>query len=143
MLPSPTKSQNGWARENLSLTRRRRPDYSAASMAATPVVGRTAIADAKASSTAADQRNVVLAGFLGWTFDAFDFFVLTFVVSDVAKTFGKTRPDIALTMTLALAMRPVGALIFGMMADRVGRRIPMMLNVIFFAVISFACGLAP
>ena len=50
----------------------------------------------------ANQRNAVLAGFLGWTLDAFDFFVLTFVVQDVATAFGKTRPDILLTVSLAL-----------------------------------------
>src|SRR5882672_9922341 len=91
----------------------------------------------------ANQRNAVLAGFLGWTLDAFDFFVLTFVIEDVARAFGKTRPDIALTITLALATRPIGAFIFGMMADRFGRRLPLMINVIFYAVISVLSGLAP
>jgi SHS family lactate transporter-like MFS transporter len=91
----------------------------------------------------ANQRNAVLAGFLGWTLDAFDFFVLTFVVQDVATAFGKTRPDILLTVSLALAMRPIGALIFGLIADRFGRRLPLMLNVIFYAVISVLSGLAP
>src|SRR4051794_35884383 len=90
-----------------------------------------------------NQRNAVLAGFLGWTLDAFDFFVLTFVIQDVATAFGKTRPDIALTVSLALITRPVGAVIFGLMADRYGRRLPLMLNVIFYAVISVLSGLAP
>ncbi len=90
-----------------------------------------------------NQRNAVLAGFLGWTLDAFDFFVLTLVIDDVAKSFGRSRPDIAWTITLALAMRPIGAVIFGIMADRWGRRIPLMLNVIFYAVISVLSGLAP
>lgn len=91
----------------------------------------------------ANQRNAVLAGFLGWTLDAFDFFILTYVINDVAKAFGKTRPDIALTVTLALMMRPLGALIFGLMADRFGRRLPLMLNVVFYAIISVLSGLAP
>src|ERR1043166_7402815 len=91
----------------------------------------------------ANQRNAVLAGFLGWTLDAFDFFVLTFIIDDVARAFGKTRPDIALTITLALATRPIGAFIFGMMADRYGRRLPLQLNVIFYALISVLSGLAP
>jgi SHS family lactate transporter-like MFS transporter len=91
----------------------------------------------------ANQRNAVLAGFLGWTLDAFDFFVLTLVVDDVARSFGTTRPNIALTITLALAMRPLGALLFGMMADRLGRRLPLMLNVLFYATISVLSGLAP
>src|SRR5512136_3004656 len=68
----------------------------------------------------ANQRNAVLAGFLGWTLDAFDFFILTLIIDDVAKTFGRTRPDIAFALTVTLAMRPVGALVFGIMADRLG-----------------------
>ncbi len=90
-----------------------------------------------------DQRNAVLAGFLGWTFDAFDFFVLTFLITDIAKAFNKTRPEVALTLTLTLIMRPVGALIFGVMADRYGRRLPMMINIVFFAIMSALSGLAP
>ena len=91
----------------------------------------------------ANQRNAVLAGFLGWTLDAFDFFILTLVLDDVAHAFGKSRTQVALAITLTLAMRPVGAVIFGLMADRWGRRLPLMLNVIFYAVISVLCGLAP
>jgi SHS family lactate transporter-like MFS transporter len=94
-------------------------------------------------SDRANQRNAVLAGFLGWTLDAFDFFILTLVIEDVAASFGKTRPQIALAITLTLAMRPVGAIVFGLMADHYGRRLPLMLNVIFYAVISVLCGLAP
>jgi SHS family lactate transporter-like MFS transporter len=90
-----------------------------------------------------DQRNAVLAGFLGWTLDAFDYFILTFVLADVARTFGKTVPDIALAITLALATRPIGAVIFGIMADRWGRRLPLMINVILYAVLSVLSGLAP
>jgi MFS transporter, SHS family, lactate transporter len=91
----------------------------------------------------ANQRNAVLAGFLGWTLDAFDFFVLTFVIDDVAKSFGKTRPDIALALTLALATRPIGAVVFGIMADRWGRRLPLMINVVMYAALSVLSGLAP
>jgi SHS family lactate transporter-like MFS transporter len=99
-------------------------------------------------SDAANQRNAVLAGFLGWTLDAFDFFILTLVVEDLAHAFFPTlpleqsRPKIALAITLTLAMRPIGAVIFGLMADRLGRRIPLMLNVIFYAAISVLCGFA-
>src|SRR5437762_13775414 len=95
------------------------------------------------SAERANQRNAVLAGFLGWTLDAFDFFILTLVIDDVARSFGRTRPQVFLAITLALAMRPVGAVIFGIMADRWGRRIPLMLNVIFYALISVLSGLAP
>jgi SHS family lactate transporter-like MFS transporter len=85
----------------------------------------------------------VLASFLGWTFDAFDFFVLTFLITDIAKAFGESRPNVAFTLTLTLAMRPIGALIFGVMADRYGRRLPMMINIVFYAVMSALSGLAP
>jgi MFS transporter, SHS family, lactate transporter len=91
----------------------------------------------------ANQRNAVLAGFLGWTLDAFDFFILTLILDDVAHAFGRSRPQIALAITLTLAMRPVGAIVFGLMADRLGRRIPLMINVVLYAVISVLCGLAP
>src|SRR5262249_50884411 len=90
----------------------------------------------------ANQRNAVLAGFLGWTFDAFDFFVLTLVIDDVAHAFGTTRPQIALALTATLAMRPVGAVLFGILADRYGRRAPLMANVIFYATVSILCGFA-
>jgi MFS transporter, SHS family, lactate transporter len=91
----------------------------------------------------AGQRNAVLAGFLGWTFDAFDFFVLTFILVPVAKEFHRTIPEIALTLTASLAMRPVGAFLFGLMADRYGRRLPLMLDILFYSVIEFLSGLAP
>jgi MFS transporter, SHS family, lactate transporter len=102
----------------------------------------------RAATDRANQRNAVLAGFLGWTLDAFDFFILTLVLEDLAHAFfpglslEQSRPKIALAITLTLAMRPIGAVIFGLMADRYGRRIPLMLNVIFYAVISVLCGFA-
>ena len=95
------------------------------------------------SEDRANQRNALLAGFLGWTLDAFDFFVLTYVLSDVARDFHRSRPDIALTLTASLAMRPVGAVIFGLLADRYGRRLPLMLDVIFYSVVEVLSGLAP
>ncbi len=90
-----------------------------------------------------NQRHAVLAGFLGWTLDAFDFFILTLIIDDVARAFGRSRPDIAFALTATLAMRPLGAIIFGIMADRLGRRLPLMLNVIFYALLSVLSGLAP
>ena len=96
----------------------------------------------------ANQRNAVLAGFLGWTLDAFDFFILTLVIEDLAHAFFpgsplvEARPRIALAITLTLAMRPIGAIVFGLLADRYGRRLPLMINVIFYAGISVLCGLA-
>src|SRR6266568_4293487 len=91
----------------------------------------------------ANQRNAVLAGFLGWTLDAFDFFILTLVIDDVARSFGRSRPDIALALTVALGTRPIGAVAFGIMADHWGRRLPLMINIVFYAVISVLSGLAP
>jgi SHS family lactate transporter-like MFS transporter len=91
----------------------------------------------------ANQRNALLASFLGWTLDAFDFFILVMVLDAVSKTFGRTRPDIALTLTASLAMRPVGAFLFGIMADRYGRRLPLMLDLIFYSIVEVLSGLAP
>lgn len=85
----------------------------------------------------------MLAGFLGWTLDAFDFFILTFMLGAIAEDFGKSIPEMALTLTATLAMRPVGALIFGLMADRYGRKRPLMISIIFFSVVEALSGLAP
>ena len=93
--------------------------------------------------TRADQRNAVIAGFLGWTLDAFDFFILVMVVPAVARDFHKSIPAIALTLMASLATRPIGAILFGIMADRFGRRVPMMVNVVFYSVIEFLSGFAP
>lgn len=91
----------------------------------------------------ADQRNAVLAGFLGWTLDAFDFFVLVFVLGPVAHDFGRSIPAIALTITASLATRPIGALLFGLWADRYGRRKLLVFNVLFYSLIEVLSGLAP
>ncbi len=95
------------------------------------------------ASERANQRNVLIAGFLGWTLDAFDFFVLTFVVAQVAHDFGVSVPAIALTIAASLWTRPIGAIIFGLMADRWGRRTPLMLNILYYSAIAFLCGFAP
>src|SRR6185437_5795460 len=91
----------------------------------------------------ADQRNAVLAGFLGWTLDAFDFFVLVFVLGPVAHEFGRSIPAIALTITASLATRPIGAFLFGLWADRYGRRKLLIANVLFYSVVEVLSGLAP
>ena len=90
-----------------------------------------------------DQWHAVTAGYLGWTLDAFDFFVLVFLVDVLAVQFGVPKSAIIWTLTATLAMRPVGAVIFGMLADRYGRRGPLMANVVFFSVIELLCGFAP
>jgi SHS family lactate transporter-like MFS transporter len=89
-----------------------------------------------------NARYAVLAGFLGWTFDAFDFFVLVFTVSAISKEFGRSIPAVALTITASLATRPVGAFIFGLLADRQGRRVALMANILFFSAMEVGSGLA-
>src|SRR5712692_3743307 len=88
-------------------------------------------------------HHAVLAGFLGWTLDAFDFFIVVFLFDTLAHQFGVTKKEIVLTTTATLAMRPIGALCFGLLADRYGRRIPLMANVIYFSVIEVLCGFSP
>ena len=90
-----------------------------------------------------DTHNAVLAGFLGWTFDAFDFFILTFVLAPIAAEFGKTIPALALTITASLATRWIGAIFFGLLADRYGRRIPLIVNILYYSLIEVLSGLAP
>ena len=88
-------------------------------------------------------RHALLAGFLGWTLDAFDFFVIVFLYDTLAREFSVSKKAIVLTTAATLALRPVGALLFGLLADRYGRRIPLMANVIYFSVIELLCGFAP
>jgi SHS family lactate transporter-like MFS transporter len=90
-----------------------------------------------------DQRNAFLAAFLGWTMDAFDYFIVVLVYAEIAKDFGVSLQRMAFLTTVTLLMRPVGALIFGVWADRVGRRIPLMVDVTFYSVVGFACAFAP
>ena len=87
-----------------------------------------------------NSRHAVAAGFLGWTLDAFDFFVVVFLLDTLALQFGVPKSRIILTLTATLALRPVGAIIFGMLADRYGRRTPLMANVIYFSVIELLSG---
>src|ERR1700704_1282836 len=90
-----------------------------------------------------DQWHAVTASFLGWTLDAFDFFVLVFLLDTLAAQFHVTKAAMVWTITATLAMRPLGALIFGLLADRYGRRISLMINVIYFSAIELLCGFAP
>src|SRR5881409_3990086 len=90
-----------------------------------------------------DQRAAVVAGFLGWTLDAFDFFLVVMTLTAIAKEFGTSDAAIAFSITLTLAFRPVGALIFGLLADRYGRKLPLMADLVFYSVIEVLSGLAP
>lgn len=90
-----------------------------------------------------DQRNVVIASFLGWTLDAFDFFLLVFVLKDIAKEFATDIEAVTIGLLLTLAMRPVGAYLFGRAADRWGRRPTLMVNVLLYSFLEFASGFSP
>jgi MFS transporter, SHS family, lactate transporter len=96
-----------------------------------------------ANSRQLGSSHAVAAGFLGWTLDAFDFFVVVFMYETLAQHFGVRRIDIITTIGVTLAFRPIGALIFGMLADRFGRRTPLIANVVFFSAVEVACGFAP
>jgi SHS family lactate transporter-like MFS transporter len=92
---------------------------------------------------ASDHRAALLAGWLGWTLDAFDFFLVVFCLTAIGREFQKTDAEVAFAITITLAFRPVGAFLFGLMADRYGRRLPLMLDLIFYSIIEVASGLAP
>jgi MFS transporter, SHS family, lactate transporter len=98
---------------------------------------------AERSITPSEAAHTLFASFLGWTLDAFDFFVLVFVLPTVAKEFHRSVADLAFTITATLAMRPVGALVFGWLADRYGRRMPLMIDVVFYSIVEVLSGLAP
>ena len=89
------------------------------------------------------MHHALVAGFLGWTLDAFDFFVIVFLYETLAHEFNVTKKAIVFTTFATLLLRPVGALLFGLLADRYGRRVPLMANVIYFSVIELFCGFAP
>src|SRR5436190_1069754 len=89
------------------------------------------------------QRNTFIACFLGWTLDALDFFLVTFVLVPLGHDFGQTIPKVAFAITLTLMMRPVGAFIFGILGDKFGRRIPLMADIIFYSVMELLTAFAP
>src|ERR1019366_5443867 len=85
-----------------------------------------------------EQRSAFLASFLGWTLDAFDFFLLTFVIADIAKDFSTGIPAVAEAIPLTLAMRPVGAFVFGLLAERFGRKPALMFDIVFYSAMELA-----
>jgi SHS family lactate transporter-like MFS transporter len=103
----------------------------------------TAPGTPSAAAAAPDHRAAVLAGFLGWTLDAFDFFLVVMTLTAIAHDFGTSDAAIALSLTVTLAFRPVGAFLFGLLADRYGRRLPLMADLVFFSVVEVLSGLAP
>jgi SHS family lactate transporter-like MFS transporter len=89
------------------------------------------------------HRAALAAGFLGWTLDAFDFFLVVFSVTAIAAEFHRSDKEVALSIALTLAFRPVGAFVFGLLADRYGRRLPLMIDLVFYSACEVASGLAP
>jgi MFS transporter, SHS family, lactate transporter len=89
------------------------------------------------------QRSAVLASFLGWMLDAFDFFLVVFIVKDIASDFQTEVKEVGFAITLTLAMRPLGAFIFGLIADRYGRRPTLMADIIIYSVLELASAFAP
>jgi SHS family lactate transporter-like MFS transporter len=102
----------------------------------------TTAAKAKEAWTST-QRRTLFAGVGSWTLDAFDFFVLVFVLTAMAKDFGITIVTASLAITFTLVMRPVGAIIFGILAERLGRKPVLVTNIVIFAVIELVTAGAP
>ena len=89
------------------------------------------------------QRAAFLASFLGWTLDAFDFFLLVFVVKAIADDFDTTVKAVAFAILVTLAMRPLGAFVFGRLADRYGRKPILMIDVALFSLLELLTAFAP
>lgn len=90
-----------------------------------------------------EQRSTFTASFLGWMLDAFDYFLVTFITLRISNDFRVALPAIIFTITLTLMMRPVGAVIFGILADRFGRRTPLMVDIICYSVIELLTAFSP
>jgi SHS family lactate transporter-like MFS transporter len=100
------------------------------------------MSSAASSGWTREQKSVVLATFLGWTLDAFDFFLLVFVLKDIAQEFHTEISHVTVAILLTLAMRPVGAFLFGRAADRYGRRPTLMVDILLYSLLAFASSFA-
>jgi SHS family lactate transporter-like MFS transporter len=89
------------------------------------------------------QRHTFLACFLGWSLDALDFFLLTFVLVPISHEFGRSIPAVAFAITLTLMARPLGAFLFGLLGDKFGRRIPLMIDIAFYSLMELLTAFAP
>lgn len=103
----------------------------------------TAAAPSARVKLTSDQRSAFAAAYLGWAMDAFDYFIVVLIYADIAKDFHKSLSEMAFITTLTLVMRPVGAFLFGMWADRSGRRLPLIVDVVFYSIIGFSCAFVP
>jgi MFS transporter, SHS family, lactate transporter len=90
-----------------------------------------------------DHWPALIASFLGWTLDAFDFFLVSLCLIPIRDEFKQDDTAVALSIGLTLAFRPVGAFLFGLLADRYGRRLPLMLDLAFYSAIEVATGFSP
>ncbi|KAJ1920298.1 Carboxylic acid transporter [Mycoemilia scoparia] len=88
------------------------------------------------------QRLTFAAAWMAWMVDAIDFFGVSMTVTEIAKEFGKKSSDVTSAITVTLMLRPIGALIFGVVADRYGRRIPLMVDLFLFTIIELCSGFA-
>src|SRR4051794_2787028 len=101
------------------------------------------IAAADTARLTRSQKSAILASYLGWTLDAFDFFLMVFMLKAIAAEFGTAIGPVAHGVFLTLAARPLGAFVFGLLADRFGRRPILMIDILLFSVLEFASGFAP
>src|SRR4029453_15053380 len=90
-----------------------------------------------------NQRNTFFACFLGWALDAFDFFLLTFVIVPMAADFGTSISELSYSITLTRAMGPVGPVIFGVLGDRFGGRMPLMIDIIVYSLMELLTAFSP
>jgi SHS family lactate transporter-like MFS transporter len=90
-----------------------------------------------------EQKRTIAAAFLGWMLDAFDFFLLTFLLKDIAKEFGVEVPAVSYALFLTLAMRFVGAFIFGRLGDRWGRKPALMLDILCYSILGALAAFSP
>jgi SHS family lactate transporter-like MFS transporter len=96
-----------------------------------------------ASKVPSDQNAAVAASFLGWTLDAFDYFLVVYGLTAIARDFHRSDKDMALAITVTLGLRPIGAFLFGLLADRYGRRTPLMIDLVFYSIVEVATAFAP
>jgi len=90
-----------------------------------------------------NQRNVVIAAYLGWMLDAFDFSLMVFMFKDISAELHSSMQIVSTAVFLTLAMRPLGALLFGRLADRFGRKPALMWNILAYSILEMASGFAP
>src|SRR6202030_2041951 len=100
-------------------------------------------ADIRIDQETKGWKFAVGSGILGWVLDAFDFFVVVFLFDTLAAHFHVSKASVVYTLTLTLAMRPLGALFFGALADRFGRKRPLIVCVLYFSALTVLTGLAP